>query len=344
MKNLANVFRDYYYVSPLDFADSAETNRLHIRIVSFVFFLFGFFDLLFVLFLHHDDLRESFVSIVYFGIIAIVNAFAFFFSLKVKDVKREKAYIIKNIPFYLVFASSVGIAIYNFYVLNQPFNGVLTLFLVASIALSVFYVSPLVFSIVLFAGLCPMLPKIYEKFELTGLLDSILVTTIMSCLSFYKRRTEKKYFALLNKQKKNLVAQTFGNFTLLYEGKVVKFSRVKSTELLAYLIYKNGSSVNTKELISALWDGHSDSERYGSSLRSLISDIKASLAKLEIQNFFIAEYNNFRVNPESLQCDYYDFLSGKEWALKTFAGEFMSQYSWAEDAAAFLERKALNRS
>ena len=94
-------------------------------------------------------------------------------------------------------------------------------------------------------------------------------------------------------------------------------------------------------MLCVLYGDYADSARYGSSFRSLISDAKRSLAELGIQNFFTAEYNNFRINPEAIKCDYYDFLAGEPDAIKRYAGEFMNQYSWAEDTAAFLERKAL---
>jgi two-component SAPR family response regulator len=112
---------------------------------------------------------------------------------------------------------------------------------------------------------------------------------------------------------------------------------------MAYLIYKKGSSTKTKELINVLWGDHADSARYGSSLRNLIVDIKHTMTELEIQDFFIAEYNNFRINPEVINCDYYDFLNGDATAIKSFAGEFMSQYSWAEEVVGFLEQRALKK-
>ena len=155
-------------------------------------------------------------------------------------------------------------------------------------------------------------------------------------LALYKRSFEKKHFLLLKNQRKSLVAKTFGNFTLLYDNKVIRFTRSKSPELIAYLIYKNGSSVKTKELISVLYGDHADSARYGSSLRNLIADIKQTLSELEIQNFFITEYNNFRINPEVIKCDYYDFLAGNRRVKKSFTGEFMSQYEWAKEVAEFL--------
>ena len=113
---------------------------------------------------------------------------------------------------------------------------------------------------------------------------------------------------------------------------------------MAYLIYKRGTSVKTKELISVLWGDKADSARYGGSFRNLIVDIRHTFKELEIQNFFISEYNNFRINPEIIKCDYYDFLSDKSEAVKAFAGEFMSQYSWAEEVTGYLEQKAFERS
>ena len=183
----------------------------------------------------------------------------------------------------------------------------------------------------------------YKNFGVTGLLDTILAAILMHAFSLYKRFTVKKYIMMLKKQKQNLEAKTFGNFTLLYENKVVKFSRSKSPELLAYLIYKKGSSVQTKELLTVLYGDHADSARYGASLRNLIVDVRHSLAELEIEKFFIAEYNNFRINPEVIRCDYYEFLAGDSDAIKNFAGEFMSQFSWAEETTAFLEMKVSGR-
>ena len=92
-------------------------------------------------------------------------------------------------------------------------------------------------------------------------------------------------------------------------------------------------------MVTVLYGEHADSEHYGASVRNLVVDIKKSLSELEIQNFFVKEYNNFRINPEAIKCDYYDFLAGDPKAVKSFAGEFMSQFSWAEETVGFLEQK-----
>ena len=341
MKNPFKAYKELYHISPTDLADPSETNRIHSNYVSIGFFIFGFTGIAGLFIKYHSNLQEHIASFLYFSIFTSASLLAFFHSICVKGVAREKAYIVKNISFYLLFSCGIFSSLYNFLILQQYYNGVLTLFLVFIIALSSFYISTVFFFTAALVGLIPMIPQIYRSFGLTGLMNTALITFIFIFLAHYKRSTEKKMLLKLRKQKKNLFAKTFGNFTFLYENKIIKFQRSKSNELIAYLIYKNGSSVQTKELLTVLYGDHADSSRYGASLRNLISDIKHTLSDLEIRNFFITEYNNFRINPEAVHCDYYDFLAGDSAAKKAFAGEFMSQYSWAEAGVSFLEQKVM---
>ena len=305
-KKIIAKYKERYVIDKLDLADSGETNRLNLLVLGPALFFFGVLDLIIVIAFHFNHLRDYVVSLIYFGLYTIFGAYVYIYSKWVKVIPRQKAYIWKTIPFYNTVNITLWLGVYNFYKLNQPFNGVLV-------------------------------------FCVTGLMDALLVAIMMFVLALYKRRVEKKYIMLIKKQKQNLEAKTFGNFTLIYNDKVINFSRSKSLELMGYLIYKRGTSVQSKELISVLWGDRADSARYGSSLRNLIVDVKHTMGELEIQNFFIAEYNNFRINPESIKCDYYDFLEGDTAAIKSFAGEFMSQFSWAEEVAGFLEQKALGK-
>ncbi len=340
--NLLKKYQERYCIPHLDLADSGERNRIISFVACIFLFLVGAGDLVAIFIIHHANLAEKIFSIIYFGIFTIVSIFGILYSKGIKNVSKEKAYILKTIPIYIIMITALGASLYNFYILNQPFNGFLTYCLTGFLMLCLFSFSPIPFLVAFFIAIGIMIPGLYKNFGATGLADSILCAVLMFCLSLYKRRTEKKQIMLLKKQKQNLEAKTFGNFTLMYENKVVKFTRTKSNELMGYLVYKNGSSVNTKELIAVLWGQNKDSKNFGSNLRNLIVDIKQTFNKLDIQNFFIAEYNNFRINPEIVKCDYYDFLSGDKNAINNFAGEFMNQYSWAEETAGFLEMKVMN--
>ena len=341
MKNLITAYSDRYRISKLDLADTAETNRLHLIFMSPFLFAFGLGDLIVISLIQMTRGGEKLVSFIYYGVFTILSIFMFLYSRWSKKVPREKAYYTKTAPVYVIIWTVMLAAVYNCYVLGQPFNGVISYCLTGFLALMIFSVSPMPFLIAMLTGLFLLIPGVKKNFGVTGLMDTILVAVISFCCSLYKRRTEKRYIMLLKNQKKNLEAKTFGNFTLLFNDKVINFSRTKSKKLIAYLIYKNGSSVQTKELLSVLYGEHADSAHYGASLRNLIVDIKQSFAKLEIQKFFISEYNNFRINPEVIKCDYYDFLADDDQAKKNFAGEFMSQYSWAEETTGFLEMKVM---
>ncbi len=332
-----------YNISYTDLADAGETNRIHELIASSLLFLFGILDVLVVIIFHFHNLKDYIISLVYFGCWTIIPVICYVWARKTAEVPREKAYLIKTIPAYINVFTGFTASVYNFYILKQPFNGVLIVFITGFLTLMTFSISPFIFFIGLAITTVVLSPGILANFGVTGLMDSILSGILIFCFSIYKRRTEKRHIIMLKKQKKNLEAKTFGNFTLIYEDQVLIFSRTKSLELLGYLIYKRGSSTVTKELISVLWGDHADSARYGSSLRNLIVDIKHTMNELEIQNFFVAEYNSFRINPEVIKCDYYDFLNGDPKAIKSFAGEFMSQFSWAENVAGFLEQKALTK-
>ena len=341
MDKLKELYNKYYYISPLELADFAETNRSrNSHWCLLCFFIYSILAFAVGIPFNFTGVDRN-LFFVFLCICAADVLCSHLLSRAVKNVSREKAWPIKNIPVYAVFVWGMSGSAYIFYCLQNPFFALMHFFGAVSIMFAVFLLVPPAFMIVFLAGAGAMLPGIYRSFGYIGAASFSVVALLIVFLSLYKRYTEKLYLSLLKRQKKVFEAKTFGNFTLLYENKAVKFSRSKTLELIAYLIVKNGSSVNTKELLCALFGERADSARYGSSLRVLISDAKRTFAELEIQNFFSAEYNNFRINPEAIKCDYYDFLAGDPAAQKLYAGQFMSQYSWAEDTAAFLERKAL---
>lgn len=335
------IYHKFYYISPLDMANTAESNRLTNYFWSLSFFCLGSVYVIILLVLHHNNLKENLFDIVMLGSGTGICLISFLVTILVKNVPREKAYIYKNIPLYMIylFGGTTG-PVCLCYNKQNFFEAIVMMIVAAAIVICVFSVF-MPFFIIFYAGLYAMIPKVISTYSYIGLINLVILGGIISLLALYKRYQEKQHLELLKTQKKKLEVKTFGNFTPLYDKNVIKFSRSKSPELLAYLVYKNGSSVNTKELLSVLYGDYADSARYGASLRLLISDIKHSLSELEIQNFFITEYNNFRINPEVVQCDYYDLLAGDPKAVKSFTGEFMSQYSWAEDALDFLEKKAV---
>ena len=342
-KNLVEKYKSRYTISYLDLADAGESNRLMVHIASIALVVFSLFCLIFFAIILYPNYGNYIPRFTYYTVVLVFSIYAFFASKQGKAVDRNKAYIKKTIPFYVLASVILADAIFTVKV-GAVFNGFIIFCITAFIALCTCSFSPLIFLLGIVVTVAFMTPELLSSFGISGYINIMITVVLMFCLSLYKRRAEKRHILFLKKQRQTLVVKTFGNFTLMFENKVVKFNRTKSEELIGYLIYKNGSSVKTKELISILYGDNADSARFGASFRNLIVDIKRSLGELEIQNFFIAEYNNFRINPEVVKCDYYDFLAGDPSAIKRFNGEFMSQFSWAEQAIGFLEQKALKKN
>ncbi len=127
-----------------------------------------------------------------------------------------------------------------------------------------------------------------------------------------------------------LVVKTFGNFELFYKGEIVKFKRSKSKELIAYLIDRKGASVQTQELVAALWEDQVVDHNTRSQLQNLTADIRSTFDKLGIKNVFLKGFNSYAIKVENVDCDYYKFLAGDVPAINSFMGEYMNNYSWGE--------------
>lgn len=131
-----------------------------------------------------------------------------------------------------------------------------------------------------------------------------------------------------------LRVQTFGNFEVFSDGQPIHFRRTRTKELFAYLIDRRGASSTMGELISILWEGRPDTPSVRSQLRSLIADLRATLAGLGQEHVIRKQRDRIAVDPEKVDCDYYRYLAGEE---AIFRGEYMSNYSWAEMTLGGLE-------
>lgn len=147
---------------------------------------------------------------------------------------------------------------------------------------------------------------------------------------------------LKQRQKKKYYFQTFGLFDMRIHGVPVYFRSSKAKELLALCVYREGQPVTNYELIEKLWgDEFADNpERTG--YRRLIKELTDTLKQYNSDEILIRERGSIRIRKDSVDSDYFEALAGDGEACVSFQGEFMKQYSWAEEAVYGLyERKRL---
>lgn len=107
-------------------------------------------------------------------------------------------------------------------------------------------------------------------------------------------------------------------------GSPVKFSYQKSKEVFAYLIDREGSSINVNELNAVLWE-----EDHKSYLRNLIADIKQSLKSIDCEDVFVKKFNGYSIDVNKIDCDAYEYKKDNPDAVRLYRGEYMIQYPWA---------------
>ena len=131
----------------------------------------------------------------------------------------------------------------------------------------------------------------------------------------------------------------FGNFEVFSAcGEPVKFNRTKAKELFAYLVYRRGSSCSTRELAAVLFEDNEYSTKQMLYLQKIISSMMQTLRQHNAADIIHKTYNAISLNDESVDCDYYRFLKMDVPSINTYTGEFMTQYSWAEFVAGYLDR------
>ena len=137
----------------------------------------------------------------------------------------------------------------------------------------------------------------------------------------------------VRQKEKALTVKCFGNFEVYTNNEKLVFKRLKSKELFAYLIDRNGAGMTAKQICAVLFPEDTDDAKNAAYLRQLIMDLKNTLKTVGAENILCHEIPCYRVDTNLIHCDYISYL---ETGKPEFRGEYMTQYSWAEDTCAML--------
>ena len=135
-------------------------------------------------------------------------------------------------------------------------------------------------------------------------------------------------------KEKLLTVRCFGNFEVYAKNENLVFKRLKTKELFAFLVDRNGAGMTAKQICAVLFPDDTDDVKNSAYLRQLIMDLKNTLKTVGAENVLCHETPCYRIDKTLLQCDYFSYLeSGKP----DFYGEYMMQYSWAESTCGMLQ-------
>ena len=135
---------------------------------------------------------------------------------------------------------------------------------------------------------------------------------------------------------KLLTIKCFGNFEVFHGGEILPFKRKKAKELLAVLVDRNGAGMTAKQLCAILFPDDTDDTKNAAYLRQLVLDLKNALKMIRAEHVLQHDTPYYRIDTNLVKCDYLSFL---ETGKPEFHGEYMTQYSWAEETCAMLQFK-----
>ena len=124
--------------------------------------------------------------------------------------------------------------------------------------------------------------------------------------------------------------RTFGYFDVFVGDKPIAFRNKKSKELLALLVDRKGGYVTSEEAISFLWEDEPANTLTLSRYRKVALRLKSTLEEYGISDIMEAVDGKRRIVMEKVDCDLYNYLSGKEEYAQLFKGSYLTNYSWGE--------------
>ena len=102
------------------------------------------------------------------------------------------------------------------------------------------------------------------------------------------------------------------------------------------LVDRNGSGMTAKQICAILFPNDVDDTKNAAYLRQLMLDLKNTLKMIRAEHVLRHDTPYYRIDTNLVKCDYLSFL---ETGRPEFRGEYMTQYSWAEETCAMLQFK-----
>lgn len=131
-------------------------------------------------------------------------------------------------------------------------------------------------------------------------------------------------------EKRSVWIRTFGYFDVFVGETPIAFRNKKSKELFALLVDRRGGYVSSEEAIGFLWEEEPVNSVTLSRYRKVALRLKNTLEEYGISEIVESVDGKRRIVMEKVQCDLFQYLSGKEEYSLLFKGSYLTNYSWGE--------------
>lgn len=129
----------------------------------------------------------------------------------------------------------------------------------------------------------------------------------------------------------HVVIQTIPTLVITINGEPLHISSAKSRELLALLIDHGERGFTAGEGISYLWPDKKNDASTQSLLRMTYKRLAATLEEAGAGHILASQGNRRYLKTDEVECDLYRILAGDKQMARKYNGEYLREYSWAEE-------------
>lgn len=176
----------------------------------------------------------------------------------------------------------------------------------------------------------------YERYALEAFKLDAIAYIMKPCSMEELKNAVNRASLLLPETQKRVQIDTFGQFRIQLDGVPLRLANRKAKELLALLVDRQGAVVSMEQATDILWEDRP----YDDTVKRLYRKAVGYLNQLFHEKgvtFFVSDRGSCHIVPAEIECDYYRLLEGDREAAGRFCGEYMSQYSWAEETVGKIE-------
>lgn len=140
-----------------------------------------------------------------------------------------------------------------------------------------------------------------------------------------------------------VVIQTIPTLAVTVDGKALHLARAKIREMFALLVDRGERGITTGEGIAYLWPDRPNDANTQSLFRMTYKRLADALEEANAGHIIASQENRRFLRVDQVDCDLYRILSGDKQTARKYDGQYMQEYSWAEERNGQLHRMLLSK-
>lgn len=138
-----------------------------------------------------------------------------------------------------------------------------------------------------------------------------------------------------------VVIQTIPTLSVTVDGAALYLARAKVRELFALMVDRGECGITSGEGIAYLWPDRPNDSNTLALMRVTYKRLADALEQAGIGHIITSQGNRRFIRVDQVDCDLYRILSGDKQAAQKYDGQYLQEYSWAEERNGQLYRMLL---